>query len=123
MSVEAAGCVTLDAMSRTATPAHVLGRLADERRLRAVAAVALGDRTVAAVAERVGLSRDEAARALAQLIGAGIVTQQAEGLQVDLLAFADAARSCVRPTAVIAGSGSRLTWADRREPSSRSNAA
>jgi hypothetical protein len=88
---------TLGRMTTTATPAHVLGRLADERRLRVLSAVALGDRSVASVAERTGLTADEAARALAQLLGAGIVTQGGDGLEVDLHAFSDAARSASPP--------------------------
>jgi hypothetical protein len=71
--------------------------LADERRLRAVAAVALGERTVTAVAERASLTTDEAARALGQLVSSGIVTQGQDGLEVDLQAFADAARSASPP--------------------------
>lgn len=62
-----------------------------------VAAVALGERTVTSVAERAGLTPDETARALAQLIGAGIVTQRENGLEVDLGAFAEAARSASPP--------------------------
>jgi hypothetical protein len=81
----------------TATPAHVLGRLADERRLRVLAAVALGETSVRAIAERAGLSADETARALGQLLGAGIVTQGGDGLEVDHRAFSDAARSASRP--------------------------
>ena len=84
-------------MTTAATPAHVLGRLADERRLRVLSAVALGDRSVATVAERTGLTADEAARALGQLLGAGIVTQGGDGLEVDLSAFADAARTASPP--------------------------
>ena len=61
-------------MNATATPAQILGRLADERRLQVLAAVALGDRTVPAIAERTGLTRDETARALGQLVAADIVT-------------------------------------------------
>jgi hypothetical protein len=84
-------------MTTTATPAHVLGRLADRNRLRVLGAVALGDRSVATVAERTGLTADEAARALGQLLGAGIVTQGGDGLEVDLRAFADAARTASPP--------------------------
>jgi hypothetical protein len=84
-------------MTTTATPAHLLGRLADANRLRVLSAVALGDRSVATVAERTGLTADETARALGQLLGAGIVTQGGEGLEVDLRAFADAARTASPP--------------------------
>jgi hypothetical protein len=81
----------------TATPARVLGRLADEQRLRVLGAVALGERNLAAIAERTGLTDDEAARALAQLLGAGIVTSTGDGLAVDHRAFADAARTASAP--------------------------
>src|SRR5687768_10950007 len=84
-------------MTATATPARVLGRLADERRLRVLSAVGLGDRSVATVADRTGLSADEAARALGQLVSAGIVIQGGEGLEVDLGAFANAARTASPP--------------------------
>ena len=76
----------------TASPARVLGRLADEERLRLLAAVALGASTVRDTAERAGLSEAQAARALAQLVRAGIVADRSAGLQVDLDAFARAAR-------------------------------
>ena len=75
-----------------ATPARVLGRLADEQRLRVLSAVALGATTVREIAERAGLSEPETARALGQLLRAGIVSQEGSGLQVDLGAFARAAR-------------------------------
>jgi hypothetical protein len=76
----------------TATPARVLGRLADEQRLRVLSAVALGATTVREIAERAGLPEPETARALGQLLRAGIVSQEGAGLQVDLGAFARAAR-------------------------------
>jgi len=78
-------------------PALVLGRLADERRLRVLAAVALGATSVTAVAELAGLSADEAARALAQLVGAGIVVEGSQGLDVSLRAFSEAARAASAP--------------------------
>jgi hypothetical protein len=76
-----------------ATPARVLGRLADEQRLRVLSAVALGATTVREIAERADLSEPETARALAQLLRAGIVSQADNGLQVELGAFARAARA------------------------------
>jgi hypothetical protein len=75
-----------------ATPARVLGRLADEQRLRVLSAVALGATTVREIAERAELSEPETARALGQLLRAGIVSQEGAGLEVDLGAFARAAR-------------------------------
>jgi hypothetical protein len=76
----------------TATPARVLARLADEDRLRVLGAVALGATTVREVAERAGLSEAATARALGQLLRTGIVSQESTGLQVELRAFARAAR-------------------------------
>ncbi len=76
----------------TATPARVLGRLADEQRLRVLSAIALGATTVRAIAERTDLTEAETARALGQLLRAGIVSQEGPGLQVDHGAFARAAR-------------------------------
>ena len=76
----------------TATPARVLGRLADEQRLRVLSAVALGATTVREIADRAGLSEAETARALSQLLRAGIVSQEGPGLRVDHGAFARAAR-------------------------------
>jgi hypothetical protein len=84
-------------MNATATPSQILGRLADERRLQVLAAVALGDRTVPAIAERTGLTPDEAARSLGRLLATDIVTSADEGLQVDLHAFAAAARAASAP--------------------------
>jgi hypothetical protein len=78
-------------------PALVLGRLADERRLRVLAAVVLGATTVAEVAERAQVSEDEAARALAHLVGAGLVRQEDGGLRVDLRTLANAARAASTP--------------------------
>jgi hypothetical protein len=79
------------------SPALVLGRLADERRLRALAAVALGASGVGAAAERAGLSEDETARALAHLVGVGLVRQGEEGLEVDVGVLAKAARAASPP--------------------------
>jgi hypothetical protein len=80
-----------------ASPARVLGRLADEDRLRVLGAVALGATTVGDIAERASLSVAEAARALGQLVAAGIVSQGSAGLRVDLSAFARAARDASPP--------------------------
>jgi hypothetical protein len=75
-----------------ANPARVLGPLADEQRLRVLSAVALGATTVREVGDRAGLPEPETARALAQLLRAGIVSQKGAGLEVDLGVFARAAR-------------------------------
>jgi len=84
-------------MSTEPSPALILGRLADERRLHVLSAVALGASSVADAAARSGISEDEAARALAHLVGAGIVRQGDGGLEVDLGAFSRAARAASAP--------------------------
>jgi hypothetical protein len=81
------------------SPALVLGRLADERRLRVFAAIALGATSVSEVAERASLSEDETARALAHLVGAGLVRQGETGLAVDLKVLSRAARAASTPRA------------------------
>ena len=72
-------------------PATLIGLLADENRLRVFAAVALGARTVAEVAERSGLDETEVQGALPRLVGAGLVAQE-DGLHVPLEALRVAAR-------------------------------
>jgi hypothetical protein len=64
-------------------PATLIGLLADEHRLRVFAAVALGARTVAEVAERSGLDETAVHGALPRLVGAGLVAQE-DGLHVPL---------------------------------------
>lgn len=78
-------------------PALVLGRLADERRLRVFAAVALGAASVTEAADRTGLTADEAARALAHLAGIGLVRPGDGGLVVDTRVLAEAARAASTP--------------------------
>jgi hypothetical protein len=72
-------------------PATLVGLLADEHRLRVFAAVALGGRTVAEVAEHSGLDETEVQGALPRLVGAGLVAQE-DGLHVPLDALRAAAR-------------------------------
>jgi hypothetical protein len=84
-------------MSAEPSPALILGRLADERRLRVLSAIALGATSVAETAARAGLSEDDAARALAHLVGAGIVRQGEGGLEVDPGTFSRAARAAATP--------------------------
>ena len=85
-------------MTSTAPPPSVaLGRLADERRLRAFAALALGSSSVDEVAAAAELRPDEAARALASLLRAGIAVQGPAGLEVDRSALARAARAASTP--------------------------
>jgi hypothetical protein len=92
-----------DPMTTSApSPARALGRLADERRLRAFAAVALGSSSLDEVADAAHLQPDEAVRTLASLVRAGLVVQGREGFEVDRSALALAARAAsiprVRPT-------------------------
>jgi hypothetical protein len=75
----------------------VLGRLADEKRMRAFAAVTLGASSVPDVASRAGLSDDQAARALAHLVGIGLVREGDAGLEPDLRVLAQAARASSTP--------------------------
>jgi hypothetical protein len=81
----------------TASPARVLGRLADEDRLRVLGAIALGATALRDIAKRARLSEAQTARALGQLVSAGIVSQESTGLQVNLGAFARAARDAASP--------------------------
>jgi hypothetical protein len=67
------------------------GLLGDEERLRVVAAIALGARTIEEVASTSKLERDDVRRVLPRLISAGVVADRA-GLRVDLEAFRDAGR-------------------------------
>jgi hypothetical protein len=79
------------------SPALVLGRLADERRLRVLAAIVLGATQVDEIAQRAELTQDDTVRALAHLVGIGLVRQGETGLQVDVLVFAEAARAASTP--------------------------
>jgi hypothetical protein len=67
------------------------GLLGNEERLRVVAAIALGARTVDDVAHRGGLEPADVRRSLPRLIAAGVVERR-DGLQVNVTRFRDAAR-------------------------------
>jgi hypothetical protein len=84
-------------MATTATASRVLGKLADERRLRVLSAIALGESRAVGVAERTGLSQEDTARALVQLLRAGVVVQGEDGLRVEQRVFAEAARAAATP--------------------------
>ena len=73
------------------TAATLTGLLGDEDRLRVVAAIALGARTIDDVARAGGLAPDDVRRALARLIAAGVVEDR-DGLRIDLAPFRDASR-------------------------------
>ena len=71
--------------------ATLTGLLGDEERLRVVAAIALGARTVDDVAKTGQLESDEVRRSLPRLIAAGVVEQH-DGLRVNLEPLREAAR-------------------------------
>ena len=71
--------------------ATLSGLLGDDERLRVVAAIALGARTVDDVANSGDLKPQEVRRALPRLMSAGVVEDQ-DGLRVDVAAFREAAR-------------------------------
>jgi hypothetical protein len=83
--------------SNAPSPSRVLGDLADENRLRVLAAVALGEFRIAGIAERALLTQEEVARALGHLLSVGIVVQDESGLHADTRLFADAARAVSTP--------------------------
>jgi hypothetical protein len=67
------------------------GLLGDEERLRVVAAIALGARTVEDVARTGELEPSDVRRSLPRLIAAGVVEQR-DGLQVNMTPFRETAR-------------------------------
>jgi hypothetical protein len=72
--------------------ATLLGLLADDDRLRVVAALALGAVTTAEVRERTALDARTAGRALARLEDAGIVHADGAGWVLDVTPLREAAR-------------------------------
>jgi hypothetical protein len=73
--------------------ATLLGLLAEEDRLRVVAALALGARTTAEVRTATGLDARAAGRALARLEDAGLVRGDGTGWVLDLEPLREAARA------------------------------
>ena len=71
--------------------ATLSGLLGDEERLRVVAAITLGARTIDDVARTGGLQPGDVRRALPRLVAAGVVEDDG-GLRVDLTRFRAAAR-------------------------------
>jgi hypothetical protein len=67
------------------------GLLGNEERLRVVAAIALGARTVDDVVRTGGLDAEEVRRSLPRLIAAGVVERH-DGLRVNAKSFREAAR-------------------------------
>jgi hypothetical protein len=72
--------------------ATLLGLLADDDRLKVVAALALGADTTAEVRERTGLDARAAGRALARLEDAGLVHADGATWRLDLTPLREAAR-------------------------------
>ena len=64
-------------MDASPEPRELVALLAEPDRLRALAAVALGAGTLAEVAERTGLERRAAARALSRLVAGGLLDGEA----------------------------------------------
>jgi hypothetical protein len=81
-----------ESSTETITPsATLIGLLADEQRLRVVAAIALGARTVEAAATAAGLDLATVQTVLPRLMSAGLVEQR-DGLHVSLETLRAAAR-------------------------------
>ncbi len=77
--------------------ATVLGLLADDDRLRVVAALILGARTPAEVAETTGLDVPTAGRALGRLSTGGLVEQDGDGYRLVRERFREAFQTLDRP--------------------------
>jgi hypothetical protein len=73
------------------TAATLTGLLGDEDRLRVVAAIALGARTIDDVARAANLAPQDVRRALPRLFAAGVVEDR-DGLRVDLGPLRESAR-------------------------------
>jgi hypothetical protein len=96
-------------------PAVWAGMLADAGRRKAFAAVVLGARTAADVADAAGLDIKAAVRALERLAAAGLVADQpGQGLAVDAAVFQQAARAAAaaRPAADLEALGATPEQAD-----------
>lgn len=83
-----------------------IGLFAEETRVRAFAAVALGADTPAKVMERAGLSLKDTTTALRRLLDQDVITDGDGGLAVDYGHFRQLARSARAPRAEHHGSGS-----------------
>jgi hypothetical protein len=84
-------------MSYVTDAATLLGLLADDDRLKVVAALALGATTTAAVRETTGLDARAIGRALARLEDAGIVVKTNDSLRLDATPLREAARTATPP--------------------------
>lgn len=77
--------------------ATLLGLLADDDRLKVVAALTLGATTTAEVRDRTGLDARTVGRAIARLEDAGLVTAEGNAWRLDLTPLRDAARVATPP--------------------------
>ncbi len=85
--------------------ATLLGLLADDDRLRVVAALALGAHTPADVARATGLDVPTAGRALARLSTGGLVEQEGDGYRLVRERFREAFQTLDRPAPELVESG------------------
>jgi hypothetical protein len=89
----------------TAEAATLLGLLTEDDRLRAVAALVLGARTPAEVAEATGLDVRRAGRALTRLSTGGLVEQEKDGYRLLADRFREALDGLERPEPEAVDSG------------------
>jgi hypothetical protein len=93
-------------MDRSAsTPREILGLLAEEDRLKVVAALALGAATSAEIAAATGLGGREAGRALARLDAGGLVDRDGGAYRLRVEALRDAAMAGAKPEPEPVGAG------------------
>ena len=76
----------------SADAGSIVGLLADDARLRVLAAVVLGARTMVAIGDRTGLDSRAAHKALERLVAAGVVEAVDDGFRVALDVLQQAAR-------------------------------
>ncbi|HEX8862568.1 MAG TPA: DUF2087 domain-containing protein [Actinomycetes bacterium] len=79
------------------TPREILGLLAEEDRLKAVAALALGATTTAEIAAATGLGARQLGRALARLAAGGLVEGDPAGYRLRTEVLREAAMADVKP--------------------------
>jgi hypothetical protein len=84
-------------MAYVTDAATLLGLLADDDRLKVVAALALGATTTAAVREVTGLDARTVGRAVARLDDAGLVAHDGDAVRLDLTPLREAARATAPP--------------------------
>ena len=81
------------------TPREILGLLAEEDRLRAAAAIALGASTSAEIAGATGLSARQLGRALSRLVAGGLVEGGPDGYRLRSEVLREAAMADAKPEA------------------------